>query len=177
MSDTSGSGSDSGSYESSSSSGSEDEVLLKPVFLKKTTKLRATQPSALEIALLRAEHHLQLHEKAAEKTDYDGVDDTDDIDPEAEFEQWKQRERSRYERDIQRLRDEEQEKEDAIRRKQTTSAEQPEPSAERESGSADGAKIGAFYSSQVDEKFLKRDYHDIEDSGDHSRPTKYRGKR
>lgn len=118
------SGSDSsGSYESSSSeseSSSGEINLMRPVFLKKSknSTSSSTDPAASQnTALDMAERLHQVEQKTLEKIPFDGVDDTDNIDPKAEYEAWQNRERARRERDIQRVREVEEAKEDAIRRK------------------------------------------------------------
>lgn len=161
--------SSSGSESESESSSSEDELLIRPVFLKKT-KAPSVQKedSGVQITLAKAEHHQLLQDKAVEKADYDGVDDTDDVNPEQEYKEWILREKQRKARDTLRMHEAEEAKEDAVRRKAGIAREGRQET--------ESAKIGAFYTSEIDEKFLKRDYKDVEDSGDHSRPTKYRGR-
>lgn len=97
-SETSGSGL---SSESGSSSESENEspILAKPVFVKKNQKNTAPSSKTGNV-LAKAEFQQNLESKEAKVQSFDGVDDTDDIDPEGEFEAWKQRERARKERDL-----------------------------------------------------------------------------
>lgn len=91
----SGLGSDSGS---SSESENDTQAFLKPVFVKKTQKQKAPQTTTGNV-LAKAEFQQNLEAKEAKVVSFDGVDDTDDIDPEGEFEAWKARERARKERD------------------------------------------------------------------------------
>lgn len=111
----------SGSYETSGSeseSTSGEETLIRPVFLKKnkaTSSLSAeTKPNT---ALDKAERLHKVEQKTIENVPFDGVDDTDNVDPKAEYEAWQKREQARRERDLQRVREVEEAKEDAIRRK------------------------------------------------------------
>ncbi|GEQ69639.1 hypothetical protein JCM33374_g3312 [Metschnikowia sp. JCM 33374] len=102
----SGSGSDSSSGSSSgsgsdSSSDSDSELRLsRPVFLKKKQKVSST-PShdSSRAALAKAEHLQQIESKSSDKVPFDGIDDSDDIDPEEEYKQWQLREASRKKRD------------------------------------------------------------------------------
>lgn len=51
------------------------------------------------------------------KLEFDGINDTDDINPELEYENWKQRELNRFKRDQDIIKQIELEKEDQLRRK------------------------------------------------------------
>ncbi|OVF11327.1 hypothetical protein A9F13_01g08283 [Clavispora lusitaniae] len=168
----------SSSYESSS----EDDLslLARPVFLKKSKKDSAASPEAgSKSAISRAEFQQQLDAKEAKVSDFGSVSDTDDVDPDSEYAQWKLRELQRRQRDRQKLESIEKEKEDQLRRKKGTFKEVDHTSdgasKEKEaSKESDGhKKLGIFYGDGIDEKLLKRDYTSVEDSGDHSRPTKY----
>lgn len=99
------------------------------------------------------------------------MDDTDDLDPELEFSQWQERERARMERDRKWEAELEARKEDFARRKIGLEKRPEAEQSERESA-AGGLKLGVFYS--ADDKFSKRDYGEVEDNTDHSRPTKFR---
>ncbi|KAF2821988.1 hypothetical protein CC86DRAFT_94372 [Ophiobolus disseminans] len=153
--DGSASGSGSGSDESSEDeSSSEDEApkkLLRPVFLKKNERNKAAAPvkSADDIAAedearrqeqSRAVVQEQVEQRAAERAagkkdwdddiedaDMDAIDDTDGLDPAAEYAAWKLRELKRIKRE--RLAIEEAEAERAeIERRRNLSA--PERDAE-----------------------------------------------
>lgn len=172
------SGSNSGSSDSSSSLENESELLLRPVFLrKKKTAPHNENATPTKLAIARAEHHQKIESNNAEIQDFDGVEDTDDVDPEKEYALWKERERFRRERDRQKLADFEREKEDAVRRQMR--GDDKEASGE-ESDEKNGtlarksAHLGSYYAENIDESLLKRDYTNIEDLGDHSRPTKYK---
>ncbi|KAK8443197.1 hypothetical protein ACI3LY_003003 [Candidozyma auris] len=163
---SSGSEQDSSSYssgsESESSSGSENElgVLQRPVFVRKTKKASQGSDSATSVktdtVLAKAEFQQNLESKEVKTLDFDGVDDTDDIDPQAEFEAWKERERLRKERDMRRAEEKRNEK-DGIYLDEASI----------------GSKGGVFYR-DVDENLLKRESAEVEDSGDHSRPTRFK---
>lgn len=115
----------SGSYETSASeseSSSGDETLMRPVFLKKSKASSASsalaRPAAKQnTALDKAERLHQVEQKTVKTLPFDGVEDTDNVDPKAEYEAWQKRERARRERDLQRVREAEEAKEDAVRRK------------------------------------------------------------
>lgn len=57
------------------------------------------------------------------ETLYDGIDDTDDLDPEKEYSDWKERELARFNRDRLAWQLEEQEQDEKIRRQQLTEEE------------------------------------------------------
>lgn len=147
MSDNEASSSyESGSYESESDSSTE-QVMLKPVYLKKSqrSKVETTkEPTAKTFATV---------ELVEEPTDEFGVDDTDDVDPEAEFGAWKQRELERYTRDRERMKQAEE-----------------ELVGKSEGGSTNS---GATTSSVFYNEFshLKRDFSQVQ-KPDHSRPLK-----
>lgn len=109
------SGSGSGSGSPSSSSESEHEFV-RPVFLKKRTTTTTSQIQKSSV-LEKAERLHQIDKKTVEKLPYDGVDDTDNIDPEGEYRAWRERERERRERDQTRVAEAEAAKEEAVRRK------------------------------------------------------------
>jgi len=169
----SASDSDSGS----STSDSNSELLARPVFLKKSSTKTERKPLATSnVALARAEHHQNIDAKEVAKQDFDGVDDTDNIDPEKEYNLWKLREKDRKLRDHKKLEDLENEKEDALRRQMNRDegASYEVEKVQAETSKTKKAYLGSFYSSSIEENILKRDYRDIEDLGDHSRPTKYK---
>lgn len=164
------SSSDSGSNLDESSSDDGASLLARPVFLKKTKTPQKTATAPPNHAISRAEYHSVLHAKEAKTTDYSGVDDTDNVEPEQEYARWKLRELQRRQRDRLRLEQLETEKEDLFRRQhggagqggaQTTAAVVLKP-------------LGSFYAEGIDEKLLKREYGEVEDLGDHSRPTRYK---
>ncbi|KAF1962089.1 hypothetical protein CC80DRAFT_153897 [Byssothecium circinans] len=149
----SGSGSESGSDKSSSEeeeSSSEEEAprkLLRPVFLKKNQRDKVAEPvkSAEEIAaeeekrqkeqtraLVQAQIEQRAAEKAAAKKDWDddveeadinAVDDTDNLDPEAEYAAWKLRELKRIRRERLAIEEAEAERAEIERRRNLTAAE------------------------------------------------------
>lgn len=183
MSDSNGDYSgDSSSSDSSSSLDENSELLLKPVFLKKSNSRKPTEKAPVsKLAIARAEHHQQIDAKEAVKEDFDGVDDTDNLDPEQEYEMWKLREKERKKRDRQKLEEVENEKEDALRRQKESAVDfdiqsnfKHHEEQEINTSRTRHAQLGSFYSSSIDDRLLKRDYKDIEDLGDHSRPTKYK---
>ena len=148
-----GSGSDSSS---DSFSDSDSQLhMARPLFLKKKQNSKnEISKNTSNAALAKAEHILKIAAKSVENLPFDGVDDRDDIDPEEEYRQWTLREAARKKRDFDRLSD-------------IHSGEKAQKSV----------KIGSFYAEDVHEKFLKRDYTDVEGNEDHSRPTKYKSKR
>lgn len=98
--------------ESSSESSSEDEIA-KPVYVLK--KQQGESNNASRKILLS---QLELKGTKVDTEDRYDVDDTDDLDPQLEYENWKQREKLRFLRDQQLIRDAEMEKE---RKKKDTS--------------------------------------------------------
>lgn len=173
MSSSEYSGSDSASGSESSSSDENSELLARPIFLKKSAKKSHDNASSSKMALARAEHHQQIDAKKAEKQDFDGIEDTDNVDPAHEYEMWKLREKDRKHRDHKKLEEIEQEKEDALRR-QMNGGDHAIKNTKEQAVKSKGSQLGIFYSSSIDENILKRDYRDVEDLGDHSRPTKYK---
>ena len=146
----SGSGSDS-EEDSEEESSSEEEVaprkLLRPVFMKKNQrdKVAATEKSQEQIAeeaerrkqeeakvLLREQIERAAAEKAAAKKAFDddteaadinAIDDTDDVDPEAEYAAWKLRELKRIKRERVAIEEKEAELAELERRRNLTEAE------------------------------------------------------
>lgn len=173
MSSSEYSGSESASESESSSSDDNAELLSRPVFLKKSTKKPEHNAPSSKVALARAEHHQQIEVKKAEKQDFDGIEDTDNLDPAHEFEMWEVRERERKQRDRKKLEEIEQEKEDALRRQMNRDHGGTGDTRDQDSN-GNGSQLGVFYSSSIDGNLLKRDYRDVEDLGDHSRPTRYK---
>lgn len=195
------SGSDSESYESSSS----EEEVLKPVFVSKNQRKshvnqqnskpsdtnRGTRTEAVdkeiretdrkkEIALNKASHEVRI-----EKTDdneFDGIDDADDIYPEKEYDEWRLREKDRYKRDRERILQEEQVKDEMVRRGNLTEQELMDDFKKRrqeeDSKKPKNYHKGAFFNDDEDiDKLLKRTYEHVGDDDDdnakdHSRPTK-----
>jgi microfibrillar-associated protein 1 len=147
------SGSESGSEEESSEedeSSSEEEARPKfqrPVFLKKNQRNQVAPPvkSAEEIAaeeerrkqeqakaLVQEQVEQRIAEKNRRKKDWDddveeadinAVDDTDGLDPEAEYAAWKLRELKRIKRERQRIEEAEAELAEIERRRNLTAAE------------------------------------------------------
>lgn len=115
--DTDSSNSGSESPGSGSSSSLEEETFARPVFLKKSKAKDTPATTKQNAALQMAERLRTIEQKSIQKLPFDGVDDTDNLDPRAEFDAWQHRERSRRERDVQRIRDLEEAKEEAVRRK------------------------------------------------------------
>ncbi|KAH7068030.1 splicing factor, Prp19-binding domain-containing protein [Paraphoma chrysanthemicola] len=148
----SGSGSDNDSDvdESDDESSSEEEAprkLLRPVFLKKTerNKTAATTKSADELAaeeearrqeqsraLVQEQVEQRIAEKAAGKRDWDddvedadinAIDDTDGLDPAAEYAAWKLRELKRIKRERLAIEEAEAERAEIERRRNLSTAE------------------------------------------------------
>jgi microfibrillar-associated protein 1 len=144
-------GSDSEEDESSEEeSSSEDEApkkLLRPVFLKKNerNKIAAPVKSADEIAaeeearrqeqaraLVQEQVEQRIAEKAAGKKDWDddvedadinAIDDTDGVDPDAEYAAWKLRELKRIKRERLAIEEAEAERAEIERRRNLSAAE------------------------------------------------------
>lgn len=190
--------SSSGSGDSSSETGESEEEseeeqapLLKPVFLKKNPKaatLASTSEKDLPAAhtLARAEHLLQQNAKSAPEDDFGGIDDTDDLDPEAEYNAWLARDKARRDRDRQNILEAELEKDDAVRRRlqagsaPDTALDQPETPKDQKNIEKTPAghryNPGVFRFAEDQEQFLKRDYSQVDGDNtiDHSRPTRAR---
>lgn len=115
------SSSENSSSESSGSSSLDEasELLVWPIFLKKSRvnpEISTSANSAQELAISRAERQHQIESREVAKEEFDGVDDTDNVDPEQEFALWRARERERKLRDRQKWAEAEEEKEEALRR-------------------------------------------------------------
>lgn len=178
--------------ESEEESEEEQAPLLKPVFLKKTSKT-STPASATEKdpssahTLARAEHLLQQNAKSAPDDDFGGVDDADDVDPEGEYNAWLARDKARRDRDRQKSLESELEKDEAIRRRlQAQNApdfDQDKFEAQRDQKNTEKKSLGHRYNPGVfrfaedQNQFLKRDYSQVDGDNkvDHSRPTRARG--
>ncbi|KAH9867194.1 hypothetical protein IAQ61_007786 [Plenodomus lingam] len=149
----SGSGSSSGSDEDSSEeedSSSEEEApkkLLRPVFLKKNERNKVVAPtkSAEELAaeeearrqeesrqVVQQQVEQRIAEKVAGKKDWDddveegdinAIDDTDGLDPEAEYAAWKLRELRRIKRERLAIEEAEAERAEIERRRNLSAAE------------------------------------------------------
>lgn len=114
---------DSGSESTSSSGGStggstsssEGEMVARPVFVKRT---HAGKPQASGTRLQKSDvlKKAEFQQKIGRELAAD-VDDTDDIDPEKEYIEWQQRERSRLERDRAAMDEIENARNDAVRSK------------------------------------------------------------
>lgn len=118
----SGSGSESESESDSDSDSGSDRPMVKPVFLSKSKRQPGQSPQEdtdrlKRITLSKAEHSLQVDEKEVKEDQFDGIQDTDDVDPEAEYLEWMQREYQRYQRDRLTLKLEEDEKDALVRRR------------------------------------------------------------
>ncbi|KAK7683926.1 hypothetical protein QCA50_012897 [Cerrena zonata] len=99
-----------------------DRPMVKPVFLSKSKRQPGQSPQEdtdrlKRITLSKAEHSLQVDEKEVKEDQFDGIQDTDDVDPEAEYLEWMQREYQRYQRDRSTLKLEEDEKDALVRRR------------------------------------------------------------
>lgn len=201
------SGSDSESYESSSS----EEVVLKPIFVSKKQRKSHEKPNEKsnartnrssptevagnadredvnrkkEIALKKASREVRIEE--ADGVEFDGIDDTDDIYPEKEYEEWRRREKDRYRRDRELMMQEEEMKDEIVRRGNLSEQELMEDFKKRQqkkdllaSERPKNYYRGAFFTDNEDiNRLLKRTYEHIGDNDDdddnardHSRPTK-----
>lgn len=102
---------------SDSSLGPESSLPARPIFLKKNPRAAPKNAAVANTALEKAEKLHRVERNTVEKTPFDGVDDSDNTDTEADNEAWRARERARHERDMLRLCKIEAEKEDAVRRR------------------------------------------------------------
>ncbi|RLV94781.1 hypothetical protein JA1_001591 [Spathaspora sp. JA1] len=121
----------SSSYESDSSSGSSSEEeqvqIAKPVFISK--KQRSEQSQQSQPAEEERKRQVLMSKLSTDQTitpeselnkkqdDFDGIDDTDDLNPEEEYNAWKQREILRFNRDQNLIISKELEKEEALTRR------------------------------------------------------------
>lgn len=142
---SSGEDSSSDSSSSSSSEEEEEEedlMITKPIYMSKTTRNKEgslnnqitntnEEKGQLEeksgdnssehtnrrkqITISKLDHQV-IQDPSDNKLEFDGVDDTDDIDPELEYENWKIRELNRFKRDQDIIKQIELEKEDQLRR-------------------------------------------------------------
>ena len=146
----SGSEEESSEEEEEDASSSEDEApkkLLRPVFLKKSERNKVAAPvkSAEDIAaeeearrqeqnraLVQEQVEQRIAEKAAGKKDWDddvedadinAIDDTDGLDPEAEYAAWKLRELKRIKRERLAIEEAEAERAEIERRRNLSAAE------------------------------------------------------
>lgn len=118
----------------SSDEDSQEEVVLKPVFLTKAQRepqKKSPQPLTMAVSTddikdkRRKDITLQKAERVpsgnSNHTDeFNGVDDTDYVDVEAEYEAWVEREKHRQTRDRNEAIEKENEKENEIRRRNRT---------------------------------------------------------
>ncbi|CUM63311.1 uncharacterized protein PRCAT00000882001 [Priceomyces carsonii] len=166
---------------------SDEEVILKPVFIDKFRRAKTVASNDKrsrgldrnDKALVASKMDAMSQRSTVEMDVFDGVDDTDDIDPEGDYEAWKRREKERYVRDRALLEAQEAAKNDKYRR--LRAAEEAiagqEIKAAESTEQRDGRRPlhrGAFFNDdeEIQSRFLKRDYDDVEDNKDHSRPTR-----
>lgn len=178
-----GSGTES-DYESSS----DEDVVRKPVFIgKKKSQIEDDTPAsrAREIALQKLNHQLQLAENDVEDYgNFDGVEDADDVDEEGEYRAWLLREDARRREERAKIQAMEEERNERIHMNREDEAGRDEgevvmgatgPAGPAVPAGAASGKVGAFFASADDmKKFAKRAVSPVEDSGDHSRPTKFK---
>ncbi|CAO2651775.1 Nn.00g000580.m01.CDS01 [Neocucurbitaria sp. VM-36] len=143
----SGSGSDESSEEESSSEEEAPRKLLRPVFLKKKERNQGAAPvkSAEEVAaeeetrrqeqaraLVQEQIEQRIAEKAAGQKDWDddveeadinAIDDTDGLDPDAEYAAWKLRELKRIKRERLAIEEAEAERAELERRRNLSAAD------------------------------------------------------
>lgn len=165
--------------DSSEEDSSDDEPkMLKPVFLSKTKRAQVTKSSTppktkdqkaaedRERTLKTIEAHInqdiEYRKQLKESTqNYGGIDDTDDLDPEAERAEWELRQLQREQRDRAKLEQEQDELEELENRRLRTEEEREKEFREKqateeqnEDGSSKSKAKGAFFR---DEELLKRD--------------------
>ncbi|KAK6463685.1 hypothetical protein DFJ63DRAFT_312994 [Scheffersomyces coipomensis] len=194
----------SSSDEDSSSSEEEEKLMLKPIFVSKSKRQSQDQltptTNSKDITISKLDNLTQDDKldvsNLNDDNNFDGIDDTDDIDPEQEYNAWKQRELNRYNRDQLILQQQDSTKDDQLRRSQLNETQlikefnnrkiQPNDESINTTKSNDKYHKGAFYhdNDDIQQKFLKRNYspndndNDDNDNGkDHSRPTKLKFKK
>ncbi|KAH3673538.1 hypothetical protein WICMUC_003645 [Wickerhamomyces mucosus] len=119
-----------------SSSDSDTKLQLKPVFISKSRRAENLKTLTPEEKLLRNKDRtlkkIELHiqqdidyrkQQLRLIQDFDGIDDTDGLDPEAEYAQWELRSLGREERDRSRLTKEQEEFEELEERRMRTEEE------------------------------------------------------
>ncbi|KAG7662788.1 uncharacterized protein J8A68_003711 [[Candida] subhashii] len=188
--------------DSSDSSSSEDEQIQKPIFISKKQRIKQltqedqklNEDRQKQILLSKLENNdsKSLTEVATDNADdlFDGIDDTDDLDPEQEYDAWKQRELMRFERDQKIIEQQELQKEEELRRSEMTEIEKVKEFQSRKKQQDDTKSNsndnnhgyyhkGVFYNDEDKEdmaNLLKRDYTEIANDNDnlkdHSRPTR-----
>lgn len=171
----------SSSAESSEYSDSEPEILANPVFVKgKSAQKKGIVNSNPDPANKdhKSEKILQNLENAKDSSnlpeeEFNGIDDTDGMDPEQEYLQWKDREYNRYQRDRQELIDLEDSQAEVLRRENMTESELQSEFNARDSSSAP-KKFGTFYDGddEIHQKLAQRD--SKYSYSDHSRPTRFK---
>lgn len=175
---SSGSGSGSSDSESSGSLDEESPILARPIFSKRRKTLAVQEPTLnSKLAMARAEQHVKVEQNEAKLEDFDGVDDTDDVEPEKEYELWRNREKYRKDRDRKKLAVLEEEKEEAVRRNlggSTGNGEESGTAEKSDTITRKSANLGSYYAQNIDEKLLSRNYENVEDNTDHSRPTRFK---
>lgn len=80
--------------ETDSTSSEEGFQLEKPLFVRRKQDVISRKNfDKKEVALSKAEQQQKIqNQESRENEVYDGIDDTDDLDPQLEYNQWKQRE-------------------------------------------------------------------------------------
>lgn len=112
------SASESDSDSDSESSDSSSQLMAKPVYISKTKREQGSAETDLQsITLAKVEFASASDAKLVQSDQFDGVDDTDDVNPAAEFGEWMARERGRLQRHRDELRSEETEKDEALKRR------------------------------------------------------------
>ncbi|EGV61351.1 hypothetical protein PSN45_000015 [Yamadazyma tenuis] len=172
-----------------SSSGSESDepvqLLQKPVFIKKSKSSDASASEAVAVANNTKHKVVTNLENANENikssqlgVEFNGVSDVDGLDPEKDYNEWKQREYVRYIRDRSEMIELEEIKADLIRRNQMSEEELVNIFEERQRAkppntTGASSRIGVFYNDDsLVQKLSERNYN--EKHIDHSRPTKFK---
>lgn len=94
---------------SSSDLDASSSELEPPVFV------RTAKSAAVDLAEVAQSRALRVVKTEAAVLAYMEVDDTDNVDPEGEYEAWVARERARWARDSERLRAKEEQEEEKVR--------------------------------------------------------------
>lgn len=162
-------------YDSSSESLEDDILKQKPIFIKKPIASAIPKEPSLSKPshhLHRAEHQHELNQREVTQQKYMDIDDTDNIDPEAEYKAWKEREKGRKARDRALIAEAEKEKEDMVLR-QMLRARGENVGNVRDENSENSLQHISLYALEGAE-LANRDLGELEDAYDHSRPTKYK---
>lgn len=170
----------------SSDSDEPQQLLTKPIFIKraksKPTEANIPDSGASDLADKLIKNMENDNNKRAQldlDTGFDGVDDTDGLDPEKEYNDWRAREYKRYLTARESIIEIENEQYDKLKRKNLTQQELEQvheirqDTNNRVKSNQSSYNIGAFGDDdEFKKKIQNRDYR--EKKLDHSRPTRFK---